>query len=126
MPPLAAIQLVATFNVSFSIVGITVFFVMVAMSFPAFKLTDTADKMKWFFLVFPHYSLSSSLYNLNQITTMDRVCTKRCEQIPMCTRDLVCLFVKECCGMYIEIRSFYSFILAGFGSFRFGKLVFSD
>lgn len=92
---------------SFSSTGITVFFVMVAMSFPAFKLTDTADKMKWFFLVFPHYALSSSLYNLNQITTMDRVCTKRCEQIPMCTRDIVCAFVKECCGMY-SLRSLIS------------------
>lgn len=79
--------------------GITVFFVMIAMSFPAFNLTDTADKMKWFFLIFPHYSLSSSLYNLNQMSTMNRVCMKRCEQIPMCSRKLVCSFVKECCGM---------------------------
>lgn len=88
-----------------SSIGITVFFVMVAMSFPAFKLADKADKMKWFFLVFPHYSLSSSLYNLNQMSTMNRVCKQRCDQIPICTDDLICFLIKECCREY-TLRSF--------------------
>lgn len=79
--------------------GITVFFVIVAMSFPAFKLADTAATLKWIFLSFPHYSLSNSLNNLNLMSTMNRVCQRRCEQMfQICNRKLLCMAVKECCG----------------------------
>lgn len=80
--------------------GITVFFVIMAMSFPAFKLTDTANVLKWIFLVFPHYSLSSILNNLNQMSTMDRVCEAKCNQLIICNRKILCKLVKECCGEY--------------------------
>lgn len=82
--------------------GITVFFVIMAMSFPAFKLVDKANAIKWVFLIFPHYSLSSSLNNLNTISTMDRVCDIRCKQMPFCNRNLLCSIIKECCREYFS------------------------
>lgn len=86
-------------TIFFIFTGITVFFVIMAMSFPAFKLANTANALKWFFLVFPHYSLSSILNNLNQMRTMDRVCEQKCNQLSnICNRKLLCILVKECCG----------------------------
>lgn len=82
--------------------GITVFFVIMAMSFPAFKLTDKANALKWFFLIFPHYSLSSSLNNLNTISTLDRVCDARCRQMPFCDRKMLCSLFKDCCRKFFH------------------------
>lgn len=73
-----------------------------AMSFPGFHLEDKANAMKWFFLIFPHYSLSSSLNNLNTINTMDRVCQQKCEQLLICDRELLCKIIKQCCGKIIK------------------------
>lgn len=78
-----------------------------AMSFPGFKLEDKANAMKWFFLIFPHYSLSSSLNNLNTINTMDRVCQQKCDQLLICDRELLCKMVKQCCGKNKEQHQLY-------------------
>ncbi|XP_055298016.1 phospholipid-transporting ATPase ABCA3-like isoform X5 [Sitodiplosis mosellana] len=85
-------------TIFFIFTGITVFFVILAMSFPAFNLANTANMLKWFFLVFPHYSLSSILNNLNQMRTMDRICEQRCNSFPICNRKILCALVKECCA----------------------------
>lgn len=69
-----------------------------AMSYKAFNLVEKANMLKWICLIFPHYSLSSSLNNLNMISTTERVCDQRCHQMPFgCDRDSLCRIVKECC-----------------------------
>lgn len=75
------------------------------MSIPNFNLVPLANKLKRFFLVFPHYSLSLSLNNLNIGSTLERVCTSKCELVPACTPEIMCAIFTECCSeLYFEFE----------------------
>lgn len=78
--------------------GITFFLLIVAMSFPEFKLIDKANTLKLIFLAFPHYSLCSCLDNLHKMSATSRVCEQKRYQIPKsCNQTLLCNLINECC-----------------------------
>lgn len=83
----------------FSCSGIAIFIVVFTMSIPKFDLTETAETLKRIFMVFPHFSLSTSLNNLNIASTMGKVCKSKCDLIAGCTEQLMCMLFPECCGM---------------------------
>lgn len=70
------------------------------MSIPTFNLLNLANKLKKVFLVFPHYSLSLSLNNLNVGSTLERVCNSKCDLVPACTPELMCALLPECCSKF--------------------------
>lgn len=74
------------------------FFVISAMSIPIFKLEHLANQLKWVCLVFPHYALSSSLNNLHFGTMMEGVCEAKCDLLPVCDPQLLCVIARECCN----------------------------
>lgn len=74
-----------------------IFFVISAMSIPLFKLVHLANRLKWVFLIFPHYALSSSLNNLHFGTMLENVCEAKCDLLPICDRNLLCKLAPECC-----------------------------
>lgn len=84
-------------NNKFLFPGTAVFFVIMAMSFPAFDLVETAKTLKSIFLAFPHYALSQCLNDLNKQTTMERVCRKHCDLLPFCNEQLLCKMMPQCC-----------------------------
>lgn len=79
--------------------GVNAVLVMTAISYPEFKLSDTANALKWLVLLFPHYSLGSSLNNLNAAATTNRFCQQFCDQMSNCTtKESLCHMKAECCG----------------------------
>lgn len=70
--------------------GMALFFIVFIMRIEEFELNDVADGLTSFFLIFPHFSLSLGLSNLNRVGTMKRICTDVCGQFPFCTVELIC------------------------------------
>lgn len=90
-------------------VGIVLFYVVVALSYPSFDLVYIADAIEWIALLFPHFSLASSFHNWNKYNTLNRTCVRLCKQIHNCTVVNMCKIdaFKPCCG-WCYIKSNYN------------------
>ncbi|XP_017071938.1 phospholipid-transporting ATPase ABCA3 [Drosophila eugracilis] len=74
--------------------GCGLFVVVVTLNFEAFNLKDVADEMAWYFRIFPHYSVASSLYHIHIGYHIRRGCSltgikilreiQRCRSVPIC------------------------------------------
>lgn len=58
-------------------------------------LKEWANGFGWFFLLFPHYSLSRAFSNLNIKSSLCRV---KCDLLPFCEPKKVCEIFKDCCS----------------------------
>lgn len=66
------------------------------MSMEEYELEDVAKTLTWIFLLFPHFSLSHGLSNLNMITIFNQVCDSQCNLIPFCnSREFLCAILPE-------------------------------
>lgn len=80
----------------------TIFFTAVfLLKFEVFNLADIARGLEWFFMIFPLFSLSQSLSNINILSTTRSVCSQQCAVIPFCTEEIMCLQFSECCDTEI-------------------------
>ncbi|XP_052859763.1 phospholipid-transporting ATPase ABCA3-like [Anopheles cruzii] len=77
----------------------TIFFTAVSLlRFEDIDLDDVADVLEWIFMFFPSFVLTQSMNALNQVGSREALCERACEQITICTEELKCLLVPECCG----------------------------
>ncbi|XP_031627171.1 ATP-binding cassette sub-family A member 3-like, partial [Contarinia nasturtii] len=88
-----AVTFVSSFlfsTTSYGFVSLTIIFIFTGNSFfnlinilslPALNLTETANMLKSIFLIFPHYALGYSLFNLNQLKIESEVCRLKFEQM---------------------------------------------
>ncbi|XP_065074348.1 phospholipid-transporting ATPase ABCA3-like [Ochlerotatus camptorhynchus] len=80
----------------------TIFFTAVfLLKFEVFNLADIARGLEWFFMIFPLFSLSQSLSNINVLSTTRSVCNQQCSVIPFCTEEFMCLQFPDCCDTEI-------------------------
>ncbi|XP_058456304.1 phospholipid-transporting ATPase ABCA3-like [Malaya genurostris] len=80
----------------------TIFFTAVfLLQFDAFNLIDVARSLEWAFMIFPLFSLSESLSNMNVLATTRSVCNQQCQTIPFCTEQLMCELFSNCCDTRI-------------------------
>uniref|UniRef100_A0A182WCA7 ABC transporter domain-containing protein n=1 Tax=Anopheles minimus TaxID=112268 RepID=A0A182WCA7_9DIPT len=78
----------------------TIFFTAVSLlRFDGIDLQNVADVLEWIFLFFPSFSLTQSMNALNMVGGREALCQRACEQITICTEELKCLLVPQCCGM---------------------------
>ncbi|XP_050094334.1 phospholipid-transporting ATPase ABCA1-like isoform X1 [Anopheles aquasalis] len=78
----------------------TIFFTAVSLlRFPDIDLDNVADVLEWIFMFFPSFVLTQTMNALNQVGNREVLCERACEQIPICTEQLKCLFAPECCSM---------------------------
>ncbi|XP_062556229.1 phospholipid-transporting ATPase ABCA3-like [Armigeres subalbatus] len=68
------------------------------LKFDAFDLADIAGILERIFMIFPLYSLSLSLSNINDIVTTKSICDQQCAAIPFCTQDIMCTQFPKCCN----------------------------
>lgn len=59
---------------------------------------DIADPLNWIFMVLPHYSLNACLRNMQSITQTEQMCETQCNRMPLCSPQLMCLVLPDCCG----------------------------
>uniref|UniRef100_A0A182PES6 ABC transporter domain-containing protein n=1 Tax=Anopheles epiroticus TaxID=199890 RepID=A0A182PES6_9DIPT len=77
----------------------TIFFTAVSLlRFDGIDLQNVADVLEWIFLFFPSFSLTQSMNALNMVGGREALCQKACEQITICTEELKCALVPQCCG----------------------------
>uniref|UniRef100_A0A182MJU0 ABC transporter domain-containing protein n=1 Tax=Anopheles culicifacies TaxID=139723 RepID=A0A182MJU0_9DIPT len=77
----------------------TIFFTAVSLlRFDGIDLQNVADVLEWIFLFFPSFSLTQSMNALNMVGGREALCQRACEQITICTEELKCLLVPQCCG----------------------------
>ncbi|XP_055535486.1 phospholipid-transporting ATPase ABCA3-like [Wyeomyia smithii] len=104
----------------------TVFFTAVTLlKFDGIDLQDVANTLEWVFMFFPNFVLSHAMNNLNRIASIDVFCTKQCDSIPICTAELMCQLVPQCCliedvftfGEYGINRNLLFFAGLGLGAF---------
>ncbi|XP_058835899.1 phospholipid-transporting ATPase ABCA3-like [Topomyia yanbarensis] len=80
----------------------TIFFTAVfLLQFEAFNLMNVARALEWAFMIFPLFSLSESLSNINVLATTRSVCNQQCQAIPFCTEQLMCDQFANCCDTEI-------------------------
>lgn len=65
----------------------TVYFVLIS---ELLDLRWVGDPLGWTFLIFPHYSLTRGMSNLNIMQTTISTCDRQCAAIPMCTTEIMC------------------------------------
>lgn len=80
------------------VIGMVAYLVINVMAVPELGLVDWANRLKTIFRAFPHYALSSSLSNLNYGTTLKHACESQCSILPVCTPEILCKIVPECCA----------------------------
>lgn len=95
----------------FILVGVILFMIVFIMEADLFDLKPVTEVLDWVFLIFPHYSLSRALSNINVISTTESICTDTCANYEGCTQDLVCSIIPDCC----DIPSVMSFGPGGIG-----------
>uniref|UniRef100_A0A182NIG1 ABC transporter domain-containing protein n=1 Tax=Anopheles dirus TaxID=7168 RepID=A0A182NIG1_9DIPT len=77
----------------------TIFFTAVSLlRFDGIDLENVADVLEWIFLFFPSFVLTQSMNALNMVGGREALCQRACEQITICTEELKCLLVPQCCG----------------------------
>ncbi|XP_058124970.1 phospholipid-transporting ATPase ABCA3-like [Anopheles ziemanni] len=77
----------------------TIFFTAVSLlRFDGIDLENVANILEWFFMFFPSFVLTQSMNALNMVGGREALCDRACEQITLCTQELKCLLVPECCG----------------------------
>jgi hypothetical protein len=84
-------------NIQFS--GVAAFMIVVIMQTPELGLTDVAEILDWIFLLFPHYTVTMSVFNLYQTYLSIKVCApvlEFCPQLPLIQQTNSC-----CKGMCI-------------------------
>lgn len=105
--PASGMTILSIFNI---ISGIFFFMAYFILNFDVLELQHIAKPLGWVFLLFPHYSLSRGMSNLNIKQTTISSCAKLCDINPFCTQDLQCRLLPQCCE-----SSFYSFNEDGIG-----------
>uniref|UniRef100_A0A182J4R4 ABC transporter domain-containing protein n=1 Tax=Anopheles atroparvus TaxID=41427 RepID=A0A182J4R4_ANOAO len=77
----------------------TIFFTAVSLlRFEGIDLENVANVLEWIFMFFPSFVLTQSMNALNMVGGREAVCERACEQITICTEELKCLLVPQCCG----------------------------
>lgn len=111
--------------------GSVLFTAVTLLKFDGIDLQDVANVLEWVFMVFPNFVLSHSLNNLNMVASTEDLCAKQCALIPMCTKELLCMLVPQCCGQ--EIFTFDEgginrnlLFLVGIGIVSFGLIMFIE
>ncbi|XP_052859969.1 phospholipid-transporting ATPase ABCA3-like [Anopheles cruzii] len=82
----------------------TIFFTAVfLLKFDAFDLQDVANGLEWAFMIFPLFSLSQSLSNINVLSTTESVCREQCtdETVDLCSPEYICSLLPQCCDTNI-------------------------
>uniref|UniRef100_A0A182UD52 ABC transporter domain-containing protein n=1 Tax=Anopheles melas TaxID=34690 RepID=A0A182UD52_9DIPT len=82
----------------------TIFFTAVfLLKFDGFDLKDVANGLEWAFMIFPLFSLSQSLSNINVLSTTASVCLEQCteETASLCSQEYLCSLLPQCCDMNI-------------------------
>lgn len=66
------------------------------------------DMLLWTFMLFPHFTFSMSFLNLNRIEATKRACSDLCNELSICTPQLLCASEPQCCGKqsYSKLHSF--------------------
>ncbi|EAT39839.1 AAEL008386-PA, partial [Aedes aegypti] len=76
----------------------SIFFTAVfLLKFETFDLEDVANILEWIFMIFPLFSLSQGLSNVNMQVTTKLICNQQCAAIPFCTESLICQQFPTCC-----------------------------
>ncbi|KXJ71644.1 hypothetical protein RP20_CCG020100 [Aedes albopictus] len=111
--------------------GSVLFTAVTLLKFEGIDLQDVAEVLEWVFMLFPNFVLSHSLNNLNMVASTEDLCAKQCELIPMCTNELLCLLIPQCCGQ--EIFTFDEgginrnlLFLVAIGVVAFGLIMFIE
>ncbi|XP_058465475.1 phospholipid-transporting ATPase ABCA3-like isoform X2 [Malaya genurostris] len=84
--------------------GSIFFVVIVLLKFPGINLQDVASQLEWFFMLFPNFTLTHGLYNINQIVNAKLNCQKLCDLTLGCRIEEMCGRRPDCC-----IPDLYSF-----------------
>uniref|UniRef100_A0A182IUJ1 ABC transporter domain-containing protein n=1 Tax=Anopheles atroparvus TaxID=41427 RepID=A0A182IUJ1_ANOAO len=82
----------------------TIFFTAVfLLKFDGFDLSDVAEGLEWAFMIFPLFSLSQSLSNINVLSTTESVCREQCteETAALCSSQYICSILPQCCDTNI-------------------------
>ncbi|XP_058116458.1 phospholipid-transporting ATPase ABCA3-like [Anopheles ziemanni] len=82
----------------------TIFFTAVfLLKFDAFDLSDVANGLEWAFMIFPLFSLSQSLSNINVLSTTETVCREQCTEdtTALCSAEYICSLLPQCCDTNI-------------------------
>uniref|UniRef100_A0A6E8W4G1 ABC transporter domain-containing protein n=1 Tax=Anopheles coluzzii TaxID=1518534 RepID=A0A6E8W4G1_ANOCL len=82
----------------------TIFFTAVfLLKFDGFDLKDVANGLEWAFMIFPLFSLSQSLSNINVLSTTASVCLEQCteETASLCSQEYLCSLLPQCCDTNI-------------------------
>lgn len=66
------------------ITGVFAFMAYFILSIESLGLKTVADVLGWIFLLFPHYSLSRGMSNLNVLQSTINVCETRCTSLDFC------------------------------------------
>lgn len=76
----------------------SIFFTAVfLLKFETFDLEDVANILEWIFMIFPLFSLSQGLSNVNMQVTTKLICNQQCAAIPFCTESFICQQFPTCC-----------------------------
>ncbi|XP_038108176.1 ATP-binding cassette sub-family A member 3 [Culex quinquefasciatus] len=81
--------------------GTILFVAVFLLQFEAFNLMDISRILEWFFMIFPLFSFSQSLSNLNVLAATKAVCRTQCEVIPFCTEQFMCSLFPNCCDTQV-------------------------
>lgn len=87
-------------TIIYIITGIFAFMAYFIMSVEALGIQNVARGLGWAFLIFPHFSLSQAMSNLNVRQSSLNICKSFCDTIPGCTLNLICQIDpnSNCCG----------------------------
>ncbi|XP_055599073.1 phospholipid-transporting ATPase ABCA3-like isoform X2 [Uranotaenia lowii] len=77
--------------------GTICFTAVFLLKFDGFNLKDIANGLEWVFMIFPIFSLSQTLSNMNVMAATRSVCVHQCESMEFCTEELMCLMFPRCC-----------------------------
>jgi ATP-binding cassette, subfamily A (ABC1), member 3 len=79
------------------IVSGTIFYIVYfSLINEAFELEWIAVPLGWTFLVFPHYSMTRALSNLNIMQTTYATCDSQCDLVPNCNMTAACKLELPC------------------------------
>lgn len=88
-------------TIIYIITGIFAFMAYFIMSVEALGIQNAAKILGWIFLIFPHFSLSQAMSNLNVRQSTLNICKSQCQTFPECTLDFLCKLDERfagCCG----------------------------
>ncbi|XP_058837014.1 phospholipid-transporting ATPase ABCA3-like isoform X2 [Topomyia yanbarensis] len=83
--------------------GTVCFTAVTLLKFEGIDLKDVANTLEWVFMFFPNFVLSHALNSLNRVASTEGFCDRQCELIPMCTNELMCSFVPQCCQQEVFV-----------------------